>query len=66
MFNNGGSCDFIWILLLLNCFGGKDKGCGCGYDRGCGGNTCIDLCDLVWIILLMNCFGGKGSGCGCK
>lgn len=69
---NNGSCGLIWILLLLDCFGGcgtsaaSSTGCGCG----CGGSTWGgDNNNWWWIILLLLFSGCSGTsvasgGCG--
>lgn len=48
-----GTCDIIWILLLLNCMGGTNF-CGMGG------------CDIIWLILILNCICGGNTPCGCK
>lgn len=48
-----GTCDIIWILLLLNCMGGTNL-CGMGG------------CDIIWLILILNCICGGNTPCGCK
>ena len=64
--NNGrnGSCNILWIIILLSCFcNNNNDGCGCGNNGilggffsndGCGGNN---SCDIILILLILNCLG---------
>lgn len=62
----GNSCNLIWIILLLSCFGGCGNGtsilsgnsCGCG----CGDNNNNSCEWLIWILLL-SCFCGNNNSC---
>lgn len=53
--NNGCSCSWIWIIILLELFG------GCGGSNWFGMNRSSDNDDCCWIIILLLFFCG---GCG--
>ena len=58
LFGNNDCCSWIWIILLLSCFGGNNS---CGSSFLNSGSSC----DWLIIILLLSCFNGNGNGCGC-
>ena len=63
--NNGrglfGNNSWLWIILLLSCFGNDDDGCG-GGRSGFGlfnndGNSCCNT--LIWLLILSSCCGNN-------
>ena len=70
--SNNSACNWIWIILLLSCFGGfgnsRSNGCGGGgISLFNGGNSCEWI---IWILLL-SCLSGSSlfsdnNGCGCN
>ncbi|MCH5260709.1 MAG: chorion class high-cysteine HCB protein 13 [Lachnospiraceae bacterium] len=61
--NNGrglfGNNSWLWIILLLSCFGNNDDGCG-GGRSGFGlfnndGNSCCNT--IIWLLILTSCCG---------
>ena len=61
-FFDGDCCSWIWIILLISCFG-NNNGCGCGF--GSNSISSGSSCDWLIIILLLSCFSGNDNGCGC-
>ena len=68
--SNNSACNWIWIILLLSCFGGfggNSRSGGCGSNGLFGG----DSCEWIILILCLSCLSGSGlfnggSGCGCN
>ena len=71
--NNGGSCSWIWIILILwflcNCCGDNDcdstsgRG-GCfGNFLNMGDNSCCEW--IIILIVLFCCCGNNGGGSLC-
>lgn len=65
--DNGNSC--IWIILILLLYSGNGFGGGCNNDCGNNGLFGGDCsCIIIIILLLCCCGGGNGfgfGGCGC-
>ena len=56
----GGNNTWLWILLLLSCFGNDDDGCGSGRSgfglfNNDGNGSCCNT--LVWLLILSSCWG---------
>lgn len=61
-FGNNGSCNLIWLILLLSLLNNNNDGCGCGGGFGLfnnSGRNSNNSCSwLIWI-LLISCFCGN-------
>lgn len=56
LFNTNGSCDILWLIILLSLFNncGCSNGCN-GFGNGCSGDN---GCFIILILLIL-------GGCGC-